>query len=365
MQTLFIGFINDTVDYAMKGIAIRIAYLLSVRFRLGGNVSAYYTLYEDLRNISFERKIKFIDDHMKDEPDRIPLYDRYRDFKKMNKEYRLTHKEYIVAQKTFEKNVEGMFSIIMNNITDTLQNAGLTDLKPIEDTSAYGEYFVIYDNPEKEIDGCSKLSDLLTLNLDEDDNEHRTVFVLTDLFFSSGFDMGDDEMPALNAFSHKGFLQELCTFPDYNIFSVADLNTLRFEMNDEIKSFQLAVNAFAGLTDNHAEAFNYLHNNVVAAAKNLAADINNTTLVNNYRNRACGAGDVGSILLGMIPKTLVYKYFEFIKVSLQDTIEIMQQISEEESRQLIPVLIVSLKTAPAAEEVKAQQMPLRKTLSID
>ena len=365
MQTLFIGFINDRVDYAMKGFAIRIAYLLSARFRLAGNIPSYYTLGSDLHTISFEQKMKFIDDHMKNESGTESLYDRYRDFEKIHKKYRGSYKEYIVAKKKLEKHVEDMFSMIVDKITTTVQMAGLTDLEPIEDTSAYSEYFVPYNDAEKEAHGCSKLSELLTLNLDDDDNEHTTVFILTDLFFSSGFDIDDDEMPVLNAFSHKGFLQELCTFPDYNIFSVADLNTLRFEMNEEIKSFQLAVNAFAALPDNPAEAFNYLHDNVVAVAKNLAADINKTTLVNHYRNRACGAGDLGSILLGMIPKSLVYKYFEFIKVSLPDTIEIMQQIPEEESRQLLPVLLITLKKEIAPEKTNAVQLPLKKILSID
>ncbi len=365
MQTLFIGFINDTVDYAMKAIAIRIAYLLSARFRLAGNIPTYYTLGEDMLTISFEQKIKFIDNKMKAEPDRIPLYDRYRDFKKMNKKHKLSHKEYIVAQKKFEKSVEEMFSIILDGITTTIEMAGLTDLEPIEDTRAYSEYFVSYSNPEKEADGCSKLSELLTLNLDEDDNEHPTVFVLTDLLFSSGFDLCDDEMPAMNIFSHKGFLQELNTCPDYNVLSVADLNTLRFEMKEGIENFQIAVNTFTALHANPVEAFNYLQNDVIAAAKNLAADINNTPIINYYRNKASDSNDAGSILLGMIPQSLLFKYFEFIKVSLQDTIEIMRQIPEAESRKLVPVLIATLKPVTVAEETTAQQLPLRKTLSID
>ena len=365
MQTLFIGFINDTVDYAMKAIAIRIAYLLSARFRLAGNIPTYYTLGTDLHTISFEQKMKFIDDRMKNEQGSESLYDRYRDFEKMHKKYRGSYKEYIVAKKKLEKYIEDMFSMIVDKITATVEMAGLTDLEPAEDTPAYSEYFVSSSDPEKEIDGGSKLSDLLTLNLDEDDNEHPTVFVLTDLLFSSEFDPGDDEMPALNTFSHKGFLQELNTCPDYNVLSVADLNTLRFEMIEGIENFQIAVNTFTTLHANPVEAFNYLQNDVIAAAKNLAAGINKTPLINNYKNNASNSSDVGSILLGMIPKSLLFKYFEFIKVSLQDTIEIIRQIPEAESRKLVPVLITTLKPASAAEEITAQEMTLRKTLSID
>jgi hypothetical protein len=365
MQTLFIGFVNDTVDYAMKGIAIRIAYLLSARFRLAGNIPDYYTLNQSLHFLSFERKMKMIDEYMKYEPDRELVYDRYRDFEKQRKKHNLSHKEYIVAKKKLEKNILSMFSIIVNNIADTIQKAGITDLKPIEDTSAYGEYMISYTNPEREVDNCSILSDLLTLNLDEKDNEHPTVFVLTDLFFSSEFDPGDDEMPVLNNFSNKGFLQELNTCPDYNVLSVPDLNTLRFEMTEGIENFQVAINTFTALHANPPEAFNYLQNNVVAAAKNLAAGINKTPLINNYRNHAANNSDIGSILLGMIPQSLVFKYFEFIKVSLQDTIEIIRQIPEAESRKLVAVLIVTLRTETAGEETKMQQMPLRKTLSID
>ena len=365
MQTLFIGFINDSVDYAMKSIAIRIAYLLSARFRLAGNISTYYTLGTDLHTISFEQKIKFIDDRLKDELDNAPLYPQYRDFEKTHKKYGGSQKEYVVAKKKLEKHVEIMFSILVDKIVDTVQIAGLTDLEPIEKSAAYSEYYVRYSDAETAVDGCSKLSDLLTLNLDEEDNKNATVFVLTDLFFSSEFDLAGEEMPLLNAFSHKGFLQELNTFPDFNVLSVADLNTLRFDMNKGIENFQQAVNTFASLHTNPAEAFNYLQNDVVAVAKNLAIDINKTSLINNYKNRVPGATDVSSILLGMIPQSLVFKYFEFIKASLQDTIDIVQQIPEDESRKLVPVLIATLKIKTVDEETAEQEMPFKKTLSID
>ncbi len=368
MQTLFIGFVEDDVSPKLKGIAIRMAYLLSARLRLAGTIPNYYTLSEDLRTISFEYKMKFIDENMNNEPDSLQLYPRYKDFQKIYKKDRGNHKEFIVAKKKMEINVNGMFNILVDNIVAMVQKAGLADLKPIEDSSSYSEYYVVYRDAENNTEESNKLSEILTLNLDEEDNKNPTVFVLTDLFLSEKFNSGDNVMPALNAFSEKGFLQELFILPEYNSFSVADLNTVRFELKESLEHFQLAVNKFAKLYINPAEAFNYLQSDVVDAATTLEENINKTEIVTNYKN-VPGAADVGKLYLGMVPYNRVLKYFEFVKVSQEETIEILNQIPADERNKFIPVLITVFNADTVLEETisltQSQSLPLKKTLSID
>lgn len=365
MQSLFIGFINDTADPAVKSIAIRVAYLLSARFRLAGNIPHYYTLCEDMHRISFENKLKYIDDRFKEEKNGESLYIKYRDFENSYKKNKSNYREYIVAKKSIEKNAEEIFKVLVDKIADTLRMAGLTDLEPIQETTAYAEYFINYNNAEKQVNGCSKLSDLLTFKLNEEDNEHPTVFVLNNQFFSPAFDTADDEIPRLNTFSDKGFLQEICTCPDYRVLSAADLDTLRFEMGADIENFQNTVNNFLKLNANPRDAFNYLQNDVSAAANKLTSNIRESAIMGQYKNSIEGSEDAGSVLLGMIPLALVFKYFEFIKASLPDTIEIIRQVPEETARKWVPVMIVAVKET-AADEIKAENsVTVRKTLFID
>ncbi len=368
MQTIFIGFLEDAVSPESKGIAIRMGYLLSARLRLAGTISNYYTLNEDLRTISFEYKMKFIDENMNNEPDSVQLYPQYKDFQKVYKKTRGNQKEFIVAKKKLEMNVNGMFNILVDNIAAMIQKAGLTDLKAIEENSSYNEYYIHYRNAENDADGYNKLSDIITLNLDEDDNERTFIFLLTDLFFSNEFNTEENAIPPLNTFSEKGFLQELFTFPDYSNFSVADLNTLRFELKESLEHFQLAVNTFGALNANPAEAFNYLQNNIVNAATSLQGNINKTDIVESYKKLKPNVNG-GKLYLGMIPHHLVFKYFEFIKASQQETIDILNQLPDDERNKFVPVLIATFnKQTPVIETTaitEAKPMPLKKTLSID
>lgn len=369
MQTLFIGFVEDTADPVFQGTAIRIGYMFSEHLRIAGNVSTYYVFEQNMRNLSFEQKIKFIDNREKDQPGHEPFYETYKDFKKLFKGGKVNDKEGIVLKKKIEKNVNDMFNALLNEIMAIIKIAGLTDLSPIENSSSYGEYFVSYRNPEKETDGLNKLSEILKLNLDDDDNKRHYTFLLTGLFFSAGFNAADNEIPSINEFSEKGFLQELFTFPNYNSFSVSDLNTIRFELNERIENFQQAVSSFAQLQANPAKAFNYLQSDVVTAANTLAAGIDKSALVVNYKNLTRTATGFGKLYLGMIPQAMVFKYFKFIKASQEETMAALQQFPDDESHQFVPVLIADVCEQPAVDEatgiIEAPSMPLRKTLSID
>jgi hypothetical protein len=371
MQTLFIGFVDDSVDPSMKGIGIRIAYLLSAQLRIAGNISTYFVIEENLRSMSFEQKIKFIDEREKEQPNRTQFYQHYKNFQKLYKKDRGHNKELIVLQKKTEKSVNDMFNIYLDATLRSIKAAGLLDLKALDESLSYGEYYISYQYAENEGQDYSKLSDILQLNLDEDDNKTPTVFLLNYLFFSEEFKSGDTVMPALNTFSESGFVQELFTFPNYNDFSITDLNTIRFEVNKSLADFQQCINTFTTLNANPAEAFNYLQNDVAPIAKVLAENINNTGLVASYTNLKSSTTAADKLYLGMIPRYVVFKYFEFIKASQEETIAVLHQLPDNENHQLVPVLIVALNTEPAAVEEAnditnaAESMPLKKSLSID
>ncbi len=365
MQTLFIGFVVDTVSPVSKGLAIRIAYLLSSRLRLAGTISDYYTMSEDIRTISIEQKAKFIDEQMAFDTDREKIYDSYRDFQKIYNREGRNRKEFIVAKARLEKSIHDMFDILVDNIAAMLKDAGLADLKLIKESTSYGEYYIHHKDAEN--DDYNKLSDALQLNLDDEDNKYPTIFVLTGGFFSAAFNPGIHAMPAINGFSDKGFLQELFTFPDYNCFSINDLLTIRFEAGNSILCFQEAVNTFATLHERPMEAFAHLHNEVIAAATALAAGINRTRIITGNKQVSATVVEAGRLYLGMVPHNLVFKYFEYIKATRENTITILADYPTEKSNQFVPVLIVASDVDIDVEEEPgiSAALPLKKTLSID
>lgn len=366
MQFLFIGFVADAVSPESKGIAIRIAYLLSSRLRLAGTISDYYNMDEDLRTLSIEQKAKLIDEQMAGDAGREKIYNGYRDFQKIYNRERKNRKEFIVAKKQLEKGIHGMFDILVDNIADMLQDAGLADLKLIEESTSYGEYYIHYKDAEN--DDHNKLSDILQLNLDDEDNKYPTIFVLTEAFFSENFEAGVNVKPAVNNFSDAGFLQELFVFPHYNCFSINDLLTIRFEVSDSLQCFQEAVNTFLTLHKYPAEAFAHLRNEVVATATALATAISNTGIIAGNQHVSATSVDAGRLYLGMVPHKLVFKYFEYIKASTETTVKVLDEYPAEKNYQLVPVLIAAsgkdTDVAEAGSTIKAA-LPLKKTLPIN
>lgn len=370
MKTLVIGFVDDAISPFLKGIAIRISYLLSTEIRTAGNLSNYALADDPPDDISIEQKLKFINKHEKDNPDAIQFYQHYKEFQKIYKKDRGKNKELIVLQKKTEKKINEMFSIVLQGIRGILKTAGLGDYKALADSKDYAEYYIRYKDAESENNEDNKLSDVLQLQLDEDDNDPSPIIMLTDIFFSPEFILGTDEMPILNTLSEQGFLQELFPFPNYNDISIADLNTIRFSVNDSLINFQQSVRSFAALHTNPTKAFEYLQSSTLVTAKALTESINKTGLMANYNKLVGTERNLGKLYLGMLPRHLVFKYFEFIKVSQAATIAVLQQLPDEYGQQLMPIFITRVDEAYFAGEVetdnaKATLMPLKKSLIID
>lgn len=368
MQTLFIGFVDDSVMPQMKGIAIRIAYLLSTQFRMSGDDSYHFAMAEDMHNFSFEQKLIFLDEREKGVPEPNNFYQKYKQTQKAFKTPAGYRKEVIVAKKQMEITVDKIFKRIFSNMVKGSEELGLANLKGIQNSLSYGEYYISRLTIESDNENVCRLSEVLQLNLDEEDNKSPFIFILNYPFLLPEFDLGDTIMPKLNSFSENGFLQELFTLSNYNNFSVADLNTIRFEIKSNLENFQQAINVFAALTEKPAEAFDHLQNNIVPAAAALSESLNGTSLIGNYKNFMPAATNIGKLYLGMVPRHVLFKYFEFTKAANEKTIEVLDRLSYEERHLFVPVLITSMNKNFLEKEpdiADTELMPLKKSLSID
>jgi hypothetical protein len=370
MKTLIIGFVDDSVNPIFKGITIRIAHLLGEQLRMAGNLSFYAGMEEYMRNISIEQKMKFIEEHEKDNPKALELHQHYKILQKLYRKDKGRDKELIVLKKQIERIINDIYNVKLDEMMDLVKSSGLTDLKTIEAVSTYREYYVSHRAPEINEEECHRLSDILQLKLDEEEDQNPVFIALTDVFFSPEFAAVNDEMPAINAFSEQGFLQELFNYPNYNILSITDLNTIRYAVTDTLTDFQQAVNEFAGLTTRPNEAFDYLQTNIVEKATLLAESMEKTVVIANYKKLISTNQYFGKLYLGMIPRFLVFKYFKYIKASQEETTAVLEQLPDDDVKQLIPVFITSfngnnLMAKEEADAVKPELIPLKKSLTID
>lgn len=371
MKTLIIGFVDDAVNPIFKGITIRIAHLLAAQLRIAGNLSYYAGMEAYMRNISIEQKMKFIEDHEKDNPKALELHQHYKILQKLYRKDKGRDKELIVLKKQIERIIHDIYNVKLDELMDLVKSSGLTDLKTIETASTYREYYISHRMLETKEEDCHRLSDILQLKLDEEEeDENPTIITLTDTFFSAEFAAVNEEMPAINTFSGNGFVQELFNYPNYNILSITDLNTIRYAVADSLTDFQQAVNEFAGLTTRPVEAFDYLQTNIVDKATILAESMEKTVVIANYKKLISTNQYFGKLYLGMIPRSLVFKYFEYAKVSKEETITVLQQLPDDKLKQLVPVLITSfnaniLMPPEETDAVMPAMIPLKKSLSID
>lgn len=370
MKTVCISFVEDAVNPFFKGVTIRIAHLLATQIRIAGNISSYAELEAYMRNISLEQKIKYVEQNERGNPTVEAFYKEYKHFQKIYKKDRGRDKELIVLKKQLEKAIINLFNIRLASTIDFVKTSGLLDLDTIAAASDYREYYIRYHIAETRESDCHRLSDALQLKLAEEDGYNHPILTLTDDFFSPEFAAVNDAMPAINAFSEQGFLQELFDYPNYNVLSITDLNTIRYAVANTLADFQQAVNEFAGLSAQPAEAFAYLQGNIVDIATRLATSMEETAVITNYKKVVTTNTYFGKLYLGMIPRSLVFKYFAHIKVSQEETNAVLEQLSQDDMKQLIPVLISSfsadtLTPNGEADTATPAMMPLKKSLSID
>lgn len=369
MQALFIGFVEDSIYPPHKGVAIRIAYLLSSQFILSGNFSVYFDIDSSFRQISLERKMRYIDEQERGHLDGVQLYPDYKEFKKYYNTSR-NNKALIVLQQKMERTVNRVFNRIVDDMIVIIKKSGIHALKMLEECSTFREYFVRHDFSEKKEKNYYRLSDMLLFNFDDNDGDLPTLFVLNDSLFDVGFDPDHLIMPELNKYSEKGFLLEASTFPDYNILTIADLNAIKFEKRECLQCFQDVVTTFCKMNTTPKEAFSFLQQDVLDGVDKFMTEIKSTRPVINHRLFFSSELAYAKLYIGMIPRSVIFKYYEFVNAAKDNTLQILSNLSSEEQAMLVPVIVVSKQeiissNAEVAENESNKELLLKKSLLID
>jgi hypothetical protein len=367
MQTLYIGFIGSTVSTFDHALAIRIAYLLSNKFLLCGDLSDLIIARKKFEGLSYESKLIILEDFYKDDQRFMESYEAHRRIVTGRSKKRISKKDFALYKKKSEKTLLDFYDHLMDYIETSNTRSGMATMKDILSNPGFGEYYIHPDHVEGGTEDSS-FSEILLLDLEEQDLEEPSIFVLNGDYLSESLEHRDVLLQGGTAFSEKGFLVEIFSFPDITVLSAADIALLRLSVNDSLTGFQQHINVFTSLQEKPLEAFVYMNTTVVPAASLLSQRLNDTELAARFD--ALLSGTVGHVKvdIGLVPYCSLFKYFEFIEAAPKETMAIIEQLPDEQKNKLVPVMITRALAVEHKEETVSTTkalLPIKRSLSID
>lgn len=367
MQIIIPGFGEDKTHPVIKSLSILTCYLLCSRLRLAGNVHYMFDMEKEFRGMNIENKLEFIIAEDKDGEDESneKIRQALTDYKKLK---RIKHKdkEGIVILKKFERAMEELFNSVLEEYMTGINASHLPQLKPLTERDSFNYYHVVYDEPEIESHQQGSLSKMLSMQLDEEDEQYPTLMHLEYELFNDEFYKESGHKKPAEKFSGNGFLVPAIKLKNMMWFSVTDIDALHLRMSGALNNFREQVSRFADLKGDPVQAYHRLINNVVPASCVLQEIFDQDEAVKAFSHHNAFTEPGADFYIGMLPWKMMWDYFNYINLADEDTMEALKKIKNISP--LVPVTALNPKKefSPNAT-IKAEKptTQLKKSLSID
>jgi hypothetical protein len=367
MQIIIPGFGEDTIHPVMKSLSIRTCYLFSSQLRLAGNVHYMFDMEKEFRSMNIQDKLEFIIEEDKDGEDESneKIKEALVNYKKL-KSIKNKNKETLVLLKKFERHMESLFETVLEEFMAGINVSQLPELKTLAERDSFNYYHVVYHEPETETHEQGSLSKLLSLQLDEEDEQRPTLMHLDYELFNDEFFRESGHKKPSEKFSGNGFLVPVIKIKNMMWFTVTDIDAMQFRMTGALTNFREQVSRFAGLKSDPVQAYHRLISNVVPASRVLQEMLDNDEAVKAFSVHTAFTEPGADFFTGMIPWQMMWDYFEYINLADDTTLNALKQVKN--IYPLVPVTALRPKNefTPNAK-IKAEKptAQLKKSLSID
>lgn len=369
MQTIFIGFKEDQVSVALKSIGIRTCYLFSKQFLMAGSIHHFFYFEQIFKEMKTADQLKFlIENSDLLETGMLEVLQRIKKLFKEAKNIRADRKT-ISEQRRLEKLIQQLFDNAVWSHTQTIRETGLLGLKDLVNKPTVGFYNIDYRSPEQKMaKDDSLLSDILQLDLDEEDISKPTFLFISPNLFNEVFLKETRQIITIGEYSEKGFLVDVLSISNYFLLSVAQMDALRTELAEPLHRFHEMVGKFAAMLDDTAVAFDFLQYVVKPAAAELQQAHDNSTVINGFNAAFLKDAMEAKLYLGFLPSDLLYHYYRSNGTLCEKTEKVLQEANT--GSKFFPVLVMGKPSLniPVLDKEKISQPAaqiFRKTITLD
>jgi|GEM_PF-4852890 len=367
MQIIIPASGEDRIHPLMTSLSIRTCYLLCSRLRTAGNVHYMFDVEKQFRNMNIEGKLEFIIDEDKDGDDESnkKIKQALSDYKKL-KSIKHKNKEGIVIQKKFERTMENLFNTVFEEFMVRINATQLPQLKPLAEKNSFNYYHVDYNDPETETEEQGSLSKLLSLQLDEEDEQHPTLVHLDYELFNDEFYRKSGHKKPSEKFNGNGFLVPVINVKNMIWFSVTDIDAMHLRMSGALNNFREQVSRFAELKSDPVQAYHRLVSNVVPSSQVLQEMLDNDEAVKAFSGQPLFTEPGAAFYIGMIPWQMMWDYFEHIRLADEMTMDALKYIKKTHPLVPVTVMLPKKEFSPLHKTKPAKPaMQLKKSLSVD
>ena len=335
MEAIVYNHTQTKIPLLMESLCLRTAYILCDYATLAGS-SYTVLLFDRIYNPKrLEDKIEMVDQYTKSEGEEfLGEMNEVRRMLKLFNKVKHHSAEGISKKKQFEKSVDQMFNVIKAERLRELQKTGLPQLQPLYDKGEFGLFPVDIITHESDQGDDIPASELLQLNLPEENYSPPLFFLSTDFFLEDFIDPWT-VVEARDSRASKPeniYIEHCFSVPNLNLLTSTELETIHTQLAPAAAPFWKKMDEWITLSHDEASAAetrNFFIKEVRPTIAPLLAAIAENELL-QHCSKLQDDRVIVEVFLGELPVEAIWKYYRYFGVMTDETWQKLMDAKEND-----------------------------------